>query len=456
MTAGHQFKSHGDIAVLITSFREALPIRSKFNVMTAVHAVLVSCAVASGYLAAASASIAMLCVAIGFIAISAAVSHFIFKPQVCDPYVNTVLRMEALAQGDTQSEISYLHHTTDCVGRMAHAMLTFKDNAERVEAASKEQRHTVNVLKVALDRLSNRDLSHNLDEDLPADAKELQTDFNHAVNILRETLASVAETAEAVQTGAREIRSASDDLANRTERQASQVEQTLSEMTSLSNEVSETANDAEAVNQKMLAAKEKAQHSGEVVERAVIAMSGIEEASKEIASIVDIIDGIAFQTNLLALNAGVEAARAGETGKGFAVVASEVRALAQRAAEAAQDIKAKVSTSQDQVASGVSLVSETSDALENIVRGIIEMNELVSKIGDSTRRQSSGLEAVNSAASQIDVMTQQNAAMVEEATAATRNLAGVAEDLTSRLSSFNLGIVAGGAPMHDAGVKRAA
>ena len=174
------------------------------------------------------------------------------------------------------------------------------------------------------------------------------------------------------------------------------------------------------------------------MQRAVTAMANIERSSEEIASIVDLIDGIAFQTNLLALNAGVEAARAGESGKGFAVVASEVRALAQRSAEAASEIKAKVSGSQRQVETGVELVADTGKALDSIVASIAQMTRLISEISQSTQRQAAGLSTVNATVSDIERMTQQNAAMVEQASAATNGLARQASELNAQLAKFIL------------------
>ncbi|MGK6324745.1 methyl-accepting chemotaxis protein [Sphingomonas sp. DT-51] len=180
-----------------------------------------------------------------------------------------------------------------------------------------------------------------------------------------------------------------------------------------------------------------------MVGRAIEAMSGIERASAEIGEIISVIDGIAFQTNLLALNAGVEAARAGEAGKGFAVVASEVRALALRTAEAAKDVKNKINASGQQVESGVRLVSETGEALERILARVAEVSSRVATIAASAKQQAVGLEQVNTAVSEMDSVTQRNAAMVEQATAAARDLAGEASHLAAHVSRFQLSGQAG-------------
>jgi methyl-accepting chemotaxis protein len=192
-------------------------------------------------------------------------------------------------------------------------------------------------------------------------------------------------------------------------------------------------------------AKTDAENSGQVVGQAVTAMGEIEQSSRQISSIIGVIDEIAFQTNLLALNAGVEAARAGDAGRGFAVVASEVRALAQRSAEAAKEIKAMISASSTQVAAGVNLVGETGKALNRIVGQIAEINGVVSNIAASAQEQATGLNQVNAAVNQMDQVTQQNAAMVEEATASGHSLAEEAEELTRLMSQFKVGGGASGA-----------
>jgi methyl-accepting chemotaxis protein len=360
------------------------------------------------------------------------------KTLICDPYVTTVLRMEALAVGDTTSDIQFQDHTRDCVGRMARAMNTFRDTAVKVKEVASNQQVIVEVFSTALEQLANNNLAFTLDRHLPYEYKKLRYDFNEAVTALREALSVVDEARQSIDRGASEISDAVADLATRTQDQAGRVERTLSEMDALTTEVSRTASDAAAVDLSMANTRQQAEASGEVMKRAVDAMSNIERASDEIASIVDLIDGIAFQTNLLALNAGVEAARAGEAGKGFAVVASEVRALAQRAAEAASDIKAKVSVSRQQVETGVGLVGDTGKALEQIVTSIAEMTLLVTGISQSTRRQANSLATVNSTVCDIERMTQQNAAMVEEASAATHSLAREASELSARLARFVL------------------
>ncbi|MFM7349562.1 MAG: methyl-accepting chemotaxis protein [Erythrobacter sp.] len=419
-------------------FKKHAPIRTKFNTMTAIHTAVVSLAVLSGWLAGSAEGISVWAVlALGCILATPAIV-LTAKRLICDPYVTTVIRMEALETGDTDSPILFQDHTRDCVGRMARAMNTFRDNAVKVRQGVQDQQFIVDVLSGALEKLAHNDLAFSLDGHLPIEYKKLRYDFNDAVTALREALGVVKEARISIDRGATEISAAIEDLASRTQEQAARVERTLAEMTALTDGVKKTATDAAAVDSAMAQTRKRAEDSGEVMRRAVDAMANIERSSEEISSIVDLIDGIAFQTNLLALNAGVEAARAGEAGKGFAVVASEVRALAQRSAEAASEIKAKVGSSQRQVETGVELVADTGRALESIVEGIGRMTLLITEISQSTQRQATSRSTVNATVCDIERMTQQNAAMVEEASAATRGLARQASDLNAQLAKFRL------------------
>ncbi|HEY6963584.1 MAG TPA: methyl-accepting chemotaxis protein [Erythrobacter sp.] len=420
-------------------FKKHAPIRTKFNTMTVIHTVVVALAVAAAWLAGEAEGAVSVwgALALGCVLLTPAIV-LTAKKLICDPYVTTVIRMEGLASGDTVSPIAFQDHTRDCVGRMARAMNTFKDNAVRVRQVAEDQQAIVRALGTALEKLASNDLAFTLDEHLPLEYKKLRYDFNDAVTALREALAVVQDARISIHRGSAEISLAIEDLASRTQEQAGKVERTLAEMTALTDGVKQTATDAAAVDAAMAETRKQAETSGEVMQRAVTAMANIERSSEEIASIVDLIDGIAFQTNLLALNAGVEAARAGESGKGFAVVASEVRALAQRSAEAASEIKAKVSGSQRQVETGVELVADTGKALDSIVASIAQMTLLVTDISQSTQRQAAGLSTVNATVSDIERMTQQNAAMVEQASAATLGLARQASELNAQLAKFIL------------------
>ncbi|MFN3502749.1 MAG: methyl-accepting chemotaxis protein, partial [Allorhizobium sp.] len=232
---------------------------------------------------------------------------------------------------------------------------------------------------------------------------------------------------------------ASDSLSKRTEQQAAAVEETAAALEQITQAVAASTERASEAGKLVARTKEGAERSGLVVRNAIEAMSQIENSSKQISNIIGVIDDIAFQTNLLALNAGVEAARAGEAGKGFAVVAQEVRELAQRSATAAKEIKALINTSSDQVKTGVQLVGETGKALEQIVIEVKDINTNVAAIVEASREQSTGLSEINKAVNAMDQNTQQNAAMVEESTAASHSLAKQAASLRELVSQFRIG-----------------
>jgi methyl-accepting chemotaxis protein len=289
----------------------------------------------------------------------------------------------------------------------------------------------------ALESLAKGDFTVRL-EGLPPAFAKLEKDFDFMRTRISETLTQVSQTAESINTGSIEISQASDDLSSRTEQQAASLEQTAAAMDQLTGGVRETADGAAHVNRSVAEAHSDATRGGAVVKEAVAAMDDIERSAQEIAKIINVIDGIAFQTNLLALNAGVEAARAGDAGKGFAVVANEVRALAQRSADAAKHIKELISESSRQVNRGVELVGQSGEALDSIVGKVAEIASLAANISELAAAQSNSLQQVNTAVSEMDKMTQQNAAMVEESTAAARSLAAEADQLTGLVSRFSL------------------
>jgi methyl-accepting chemotaxis protein len=251
-------------------------------------------------------------------------------------------------------------------------------------------------------------------------------------------MGDVVRRTEAMRSGTNEIATAADDLARRTEQQAASVEETSAAVQEITVAVKNSAEGAAEAHRLASTAKTDAQSGGDVVRRAIEAMQRIEKSSRNIGQIIGTIDEIAFQTNLLALNAGVEAARAGEAGRGFAVVASEVRALAQRSAEAAKEIKSLIMESSSEVSSGVDLVSQTGNVLERIVAQVVEINEVVAAISDNAAEQSVSLQQINLAVSQMDQDTQKNAAMVEETTAASHSLRNEAEGLAQSAMMFNL------------------
>ncbi|MBX9615527.1 MAG: globin-coupled sensor protein [Caulobacteraceae bacterium] len=305
--------------------------------------------------------------------------------------------------------------------------------------AENEQTVVFEALESGLKRLAQGDLTVRVDMDVEPRFQSIKDDFNAAVEALAETMQSVRGSASGVLSGSEEITQATDDLSRRTEQQAASLEETAAALEQITATVKRTAEGSHHAAEAVASARGDANQSGEVVQRAIAAMGEIEKSSSEITHIIGVIDEIAFQTNLLALNAGVEAARAGDAGRGFAVVASEVRALAQRSAEAAKEIKGLISTSGKQVSEGVALVGETGESLIRIVEQVATIDGLVSEISASAQEQASALSEVNTAVNHMDQMVQQNAAMVEETTAAARTLHGEAGDLDRLVSHFSVG-----------------
>jgi methyl-accepting chemotaxis protein len=379
------------------------------------------------------------------------------------PIAALTLTMGRLAQGDLNAAIDDVTRP-DEIGRMACAVQVFRQaaidktrleseteaarahseaerktsEAER-EVAASQQLAVVNALAGGLERLSGGELIFRLTTPFSTGYEKLRRDYNNAMETLHKTVTSIAANTQGVRSAAGEITAASDDLARRTEQQAATVEQTAAALDEITATVKANASNALAARDVVNAAKADAERSGEIVRETVAAVSGIEQSSRRISDIIGVIDEIAFQTNLLALNAGVEAARAGDAGRGFAVVATEVRALAQRSADAAKEIKTLISASGAQVATGVKLVGETGQSLIRIAEQVAQLNSLVSGIAASAQEQATSLAQVNTAVSQMDQVTQQNAAMVEQTTAASHALAEEASELTRLVAKFNTG-----------------
>lgn len=298
---------------------------------------------------------------------------------------------------------------------------------------------TVAQLGDALKRLCSGDFGFKLNDPFAPEFEFLRHDLNQSVSQLCDTFKRVSDSIEIISQGTREISQGVLDLSRRTEGQAASLEETAAALEEITANVSSSAQRAQEARDVAGTAKTSAQQSGEVVAKAVDAMSRIEESSSKISSIIGVIDEIAFQTNLLALNAGVEAARAGEAGRGFAVVAQEVRELAQRSAKAAREIKDLIQNSTGEVATGVKLVRDTGGALQTISELIVQINDHVVAISTAAKEQSTGLSEVNGAVNSMDQATQQNAAMVEESSAAAATLANESQTLQSMIASFDLG-----------------
>jgi methyl-accepting chemotaxis protein len=306
------------------------------------------------------------------------------------------------------------------------------------EAIGRERATVSNSIGAAVARLATKDLSFRLTDDLPDAYSELQRQFNSALEQFELALQQVMASSESMNGGTHEIAAAADDLSRRTEQQAASLEQTAAALEEITMTVKKSAEGAAHARDTAGIAKTAAESSREVMRQAVDAMGNIEKSSKQIGQIIGVIDEIAFQTNLLALNAGVEAARAGDAGRGFAVVASEVRALAQRSAEAAKEIKTLISTSTGQVEQGARYVVESGKTLEQIIAHVVGINQMIAEIASAAEQQASGLLQINTAINSMDQTTQQNASMVEETTAACHSLTEETGELSRLVGEFKV------------------
>jgi methyl-accepting chemotaxis protein len=382
--------------------------------------------------------------------------------------------MLALAGGDLGVEIPALSRV-DEIGQMANAVQTLKEAAldrerlgreasdqreltdaerQRNEAErarfSSEQERVVAVIAAGHEQLSRGNLTFRIDEAFPAAYQKLKDDFNAAIAQMGQTMSVVLRVAQDIRADANEMSRASDDLSRRTEQQAASLEETAAALDEITATIKKSAKGAAHAREVVAVAEGDARKGTEVVRDAVQAMDAIAKSAQEISQIIGVIDEIAFQTNLLALNAGVEAARAGDAGRGFAVVASEVRALAQRSADAAKQIKGLIAASTNEVDHGVKLVAETGAALERIMAQVADVNGAIVAIAAGAEEQAIGLDEVNAAINQMDQVTQQNAAMVEESTSASRSLSEETAQLSDLVGQFQVG----GAHEHEDDAKR--
>ena len=381
---------------------------------------------------------------------------------ISTPLGRLVSNLRDIAAGRTDVFVADLGRD-DEIGALARAVQAFQDaGVERVrltrEAAearqhadaeransevaaaerARQQARVVQFIATGLERIASGDLVFRLNEPFSPQYEKMRSDFNAAMHTLQGAMRAIAANTNEFHAGAEEIRSGADDLSSRAERQAASLQETAVALNQVTATVQRTAEDTAQARSVITAAKTMAERSGEVARNATTAMEGIESSAKQIGKIIGVIDEIAFQTNLLALNAGVEAARAGDAGNGFAVVASEVRALAQRSAEAAKEIKVLVSTSIRQVSEGVALVGQTGAAQQKIVAQVAEITKIVSRIAQSAQEQATGLRQINMAVTELDHATQQNAARTEESTASSHRLASQAEELSHLVARFRV------------------
>ncbi|MEX6506357.1 methyl-accepting chemotaxis protein [Jiella sp. M17.18] len=382
---------------------------------------------------------------------------------VTRPLARLLASVEALKQGDYDREVDG-REQADEIGTLAHALEGFRhqlksgiaaevaadverQKAERVrqegeaerQASAAEQARIVASLGAGLARLAEGDLAHGLEGRFDGPYRQLKEDYETAVRQLRATIAAVAGAVTSIDTGAQEIGTATDNMTRRIESQAASVEEAAAALDEITGRVNKSAEFAQAAATTVGSARSDAERTDAVVRQAIQAMHAIAGSSQQIETIIGVIDEIAFQTNLLALNAGVEAARAGEAGKGFAVVAQEVRELAQRSAGAAKEIKGLIATSAGEVEQGVDHVGKAGEALQRIASQVMEIDGQVKAIANGARDQAIGLKEINGAVGQMDQVTQQNAAMIEEANAATQALRSEAAELGRLIQRFDVG-----------------
>jgi methyl-accepting chemotaxis protein len=388
--------------------------------------------------------------------------YFAVRGLVQNPLGSLVASVQALSNGKYEEPVDG-QDRADEIGSVAKALEGFRfalADTQRLEAEANHQRHAaesersrseaerqeaivlqrqiVSVVGAGLSELSQGNLSHRIAVEFPGEYAKLKEDFNAALASLEETVNTMNLSVVNIGSGTSEISNSASDLAKRTEQQAASLEETAAALNELTAQVNSSAENARTAANSVNLACQDAEKSGEVVQKAIASMQGIEQSSTEVSRIIGVIDEIAFQTNLLALNAGVEAARAGEAGKGFAVVAQEVRELAQRSANAAKEIKTLINTSAVQVKEGVELVGRAGGTLHKISEQVMSINGLIRQISASASEQAIGLKEINQAMNQMDQVTQQNAAMVEEATAASVALNDEAQTLNALVLRFRV------------------
>ena len=351
---------------------------------------------------------------------------------------------EALAGGNNNVDLNALVRG-DEFGAIVRSLTVFRDNQLHLAEVQKEQEETrlaaeivVTSLASAMDHLAAGDLTFRLNTEFPGAYRKLKEDLNAAMHKLENAMRMIWQVTFKVQHGSEDISRAADDLSQRTEHQAATLEETAATMDEITATVKKTAAGAIDARKTVSTAKEDAERSGRIVSGAAAAMQEIEKSAAQIGQIVGVIDEIAFQTNLLALNAGVEAARAGDAGRGFAVVASEVRALSHRSAAAAKEIKALINTSTDKIEQGVGMVVEAGKALERIVAHVANIDNVVNQIANSAQEEANSLMQVNTAVSELDSVTQGNATMVQESTAASHSMAQETDELVELLGRFTV------------------
>jgi len=415
-------------------FEATAPIRSKLLVAFATLTCLTAAVAVAG---AFTGSWIVIGVGAGATAVSALLG-LKFRETIATPYVATVVRMEALAAGDLTSPVSYTDYQ-DCVGRMTQAMQTFRDTAAAQQVVANEQTLVVDTMIASLSSLAAGDLTSDITADFPGVYAPLKANFNSAVASLRELIGSVTECTSSIGTGSTEIAAASEDLARRTEANAANLEETSAAVTQMDERLKATAVAASQTVTRADGAIATVASGRSVADEAMQAMSRVSESAKGIDDVIEGLDKIAFQTRVLAMNAAVEAGRAGDAGRGFAVVADLVSALAMRAEEEAKRARDQLSVTQADIGTAVQAVQKVDGALADISTGVGEVHQLLGRIATDNQAQSTAVTQISAAIGTMDQSTQQNAAMVEQTSAAARNLTSEVAALSDRAARFTIG-----------------
>lgn len=419
-------------------FQQVAPIRQKMLTAFIGMTLLVALGVIATFVAAVAGHPITGLVLGGMVTIIAGFAGAWVRTAVCDPYVSTVVRMEALAAGDLDTPIEFTAYQ-DCVGRMTKAMFSFRETAVARLKQSAAQEEMVVVFRNHLEKFGGGDLTANITADLTADYASLKTDFNAAIGSMRNLIGSVSLSAAAIETGSAEIAQASEDLARRTESNAASLEETTASVTQMDARLRASAAAAARTVNRANQTISTVGNGRTVAEEAVQAMGRVSESAKGIDSVIEGLDKIAFQTRVLAMNAAVEAGRAGDAGRGFAVVADLVSALAMRAEEEAKRARDQLTVTQAEVVTAVGAVTRVDGALGDIVEDVAEVHELLATMAADNMAQSAAITQISTAIGTMDQSTQQNAAMVEETSAAARNLANEVRSLSGQAANFKTG-----------------
>ena len=420
-------------------FRETAPIRLKLLVAFSFMVAVIATVALAALIAPKSVFIGIAALAI----VTSALMGASFRRAIAEPYVATVVRMEGLAAGDLSSPIAFTDYQ-DCVGRISRAMLLFRDAAVQQNAMSEQQAAVVQVMSTHLAALTEGDLTAQIEAGFAPEYAELKTNFNRALEALRDLIGSVSVSASSIRVGSGEIAQASDDLARRTEGNAASLAETSASLAQIDSRLKASTTAATRTVERAEEATGIVAGGRTIADEAVQAMGRVSDSAKGIDSVIEGLDKIAFQTRVLAMNAAVEAGRAGEAGRGFAVVADLVSALAMRAEEEAGRARDQLTAAQTEIGTAVEAVHRVDGALADIAGAVTEVHDLLDTMAADNLAQSSAITQISVAVSSMDQSTQQNAAMVEQTSAAARNLAGEVTALSEQTARFEIGAPARG------------